>query len=504
MPDTPPAQQSDPPPSALPVSIEPPRRSRWQRTVTFIATAWTVAGKVLWAAAIAVIGLLLYETFQVTTAIEPIAVPKALADAGFTPEVAALRLRDALTEFATDAEKELKSSKFSLRAEMPNIVVPTVGISVDTITSSILRVFRNSGRQTIGGEFTVRNSLLWLHLRIDGQSRYTSKGVDPEKPHELLADAAPAIFDIIEPYFVAASFRQKDPSKALEIAHEIIARWPDTDKRAAPLYDLKGSIYLDLMQPAKAVVELEKAIRIDPSLQYAHRDLGNALFIQGKYPEAKAAYSEAIRRNDVPAHLGLGDVYNKQEEYDEARASYQRAIELVPKFAVADDKVIAIVKAGARSGLGDILLAGKNYQEAQASYREAAKLFVKSGAASGEADAYTRLGNAFFAEKKYDQAEASYREAAKLALKSGAASSEALAHNGLGTSLYGQKKYTEALAAYLEAARLSPDDSVIRTNLGDTLLALKNKEAAISEFKKALELDPKNDAAGQSLAKATK
>ena len=47
--------------------------------------------------------LLLTSLTERTTAIEPISVPKALADRGYTPEVAAYRLRDALNQFAGDA-----------------------------------------------------------------------------------------------------------------------------------------------------------------------------------------------------------------------------------------------------------------------------------------------------------------------------------------------------------------------------------------------------------------
>src|SRR5204862_219 len=64
---------------------------------------------------LAILLLLIRGLSQHTTAIEPISVPRALADGGYTPEVAAQRLRDALAKFAEEAQIELAKSEIVTR-----------------------------------------------------------------------------------------------------------------------------------------------------------------------------------------------------------------------------------------------------------------------------------------------------------------------------------------------------------------------------------------------------
>lgn len=66
------------------------------------------------------------------------------------------------------------------------------------------------------------------------------------------------------------------------------------------------------------------------------------------------------------------------------------------------------------------------------------------------------------------------------------------AYYSLGTQSLVEKEYTKALANLLEAKKYSPKDSKIRTNLGMAYYFKNQPELAITELKKAIDLDKEN------------
>jgi len=127
-------------------------------------------------------------------------------------------------------------------------------------------------------------------------------------------------------------------------------------------------------------------------------ELGGALFEQGRYPEAAAAYREAIRlRPDfAQAHVSLGLALARTGAYGDAESALRRALSLNPKDAtavanlttvlrrqrkVADAEVVQrealareVEPATVRRDLGDTLYEQGRYPEAAAAYREALTL----------------------------------------------------------------------------------------------------------------------------------
>src|SRR6266480_5887404 len=67
-----------------------------------------------WVAAVAwIVFVLITSVTERTTAIEPISVPKSLAESGYTPDVAAQRLRDAMNRYAKKAINRFLTSRDS-------------------------------------------------------------------------------------------------------------------------------------------------------------------------------------------------------------------------------------------------------------------------------------------------------------------------------------------------------------------------------------------------------
>jgi hypothetical protein len=79
--------------------------------------------------------------------IEPVSVPNSLAAIGYTPEVAAGRLRAALTRVIAAANSIQQAPDVALRGDQPDIVEPSVGISLDTIAAGIRTFLPVSRRQ---------------------------------------------------------------------------------------------------------------------------------------------------------------------------------------------------------------------------------------------------------------------------------------------------------------------------------------------------------------------
>lgn len=145
-------------------------RTIWHGMIFIFGWIYTLLVKLPWAIAVVVIATIVFQGLtQHATVIKPISVPKDLADSGYTAEVAGQRLRDAMAEYMGNIHAHKRSPDIALHGELPSIMVPTVGISLDAIVSSVRTLLRSTRSRTIGGEITVRDKLLWLSLRLDDQ-----------------------------------------------------------------------------------------------------------------------------------------------------------------------------------------------------------------------------------------------------------------------------------------------------------------------------------------------
>ncbi len=484
---------------------------------------------------VVILVLLIRNLSQHTTAIEPISVPKMLAEGGYTPEVAAQRLRDAMTTFAEEAKIELQKSAIVTRAELPTIAVPTVGLSLDAITSTIRTFFGNTRHRSISGELIVVDKLLWLRLRKDGRTLYSSPaGIPPDKPDELLAEAAAAVWDESERELVAAWYVSKDPARAIEKANRMIER-PRPGENVAGAYVIKGMALRALgdregaaASPGRkdaegaaarkyddAIAAYSEAIRLDPKHAATRYNLGNALQLRQRHEDAIAAYREAIRLDPSfsESYNNLGVVLGKLGDHEGAVAAYREAIKLAPTIAKAyinagatlqlllgrTDEATAVYReavkvdpmnAMAHYNLGTVLRSqpGK-IEDAIAEYREAIRLDPDY------VNAYFNLGMELHRQTgKSGEAIAAYREVIKRDPKF------ADAHYYLGLLLQDQPgKSEDAIAAYREVTKLDPNYSDAHANLGAILKGLGRTEEAIAEFRAALRSDPNNTTARENL-----
>jgi Tfp pilus assembly protein PilF len=327
--------------------------------------------------AILVVGFGAYILYQSVIpkviSIAPIAVPEDLAKNGFTADVAAERLEDALNDIVTRAHSVRKGPDVARQADLPSIVVPSTSLSIEALAAQIRRFLRIESRSNVSGEITTVDDKLWLRLRMNGQDLFVSaKGVGPKHPGDLFAAAAEQIFEKTDPYILAASLSDTEPDKCLEKAKRIIdlpptdpmAAWAHTfvvgflldkmgllDHSVAWAHTLVGYVLRDKQHNDNdtAILEYRLAIELDPWQTVHHNNLGVALRDQSKTEEAIAEYKKAIDLDPrfAMAHNNLGVALYNQHNTDEAVVEYRKAIELDPSYANAHRNLsIALRKQG--------------------------------------------------------------------------------------------------------------------------------------------------------------
>jgi tetratricopeptide (TPR) repeat protein len=451
------------------------RYDTWARIKAAFSVVASNVIKLIWiAACIILVAFVLQDLSKDLVIIEPISVPRVLADNGYTPEVAGRRLRDALDEYALEAGSVMKGPTISPRDELPNIVVPKIDISLDTILSSIRTILHYRDRLDVSGELVFRDNLAWPRLRVDGREAYTSPiGFEVEKFDELLVAAAPAVMEQIRPYLVASTIYVSDKKKAIEKADEIIAAFPASDVNVQWAYVLKGLYVLEgqlfsQQDYAEAEDFLRTAIRLNNANAMAHYNYGRLLRKEGRSEDAIAEFRRVIKIDPTLwfVHDSLGFALAEQDKLDDAIVEEKRAIKIDPKLPFAYNKLgIALGRQG-------------KLDDAIAEFRHAIEVDPKY--------VFPRLNlvTALNEQGKLDDTIAEYKRAIEID------PNRAVAHDNLGIALEEQGKLDDAIAEYERAIEIDPNDAMAHNSLGDALKEQGKLDDAIAEHKRAFAIDP--------------
>jgi tetratricopeptide (TPR) repeat protein len=451
------------------VTVASPR-SLWHGTIFTIGWAYTLVVKLPWLIAILVIGTITFQGLtQYATVVNPISVPKDLADRGYTPDVAAQRLRDAMNEYLATVHSHMRNPDIALNGDQPDIVVPTVGISLDAVLSSIRTLLRSTRSRTIRGEITVRQNLLWLRLRLNGHEMYASKtGAEIDKPDDLFVGAVPEILKNIKPYLVAVALWHKDPESSMKFVDEMIDKLTAADEELPWLYNMRGILYNIRKDYPAATEALQTAIHLNSRLLIAHVNLAAVYSNQNLMDQADAQARLAldIDPQDASAHNSYGNLLKKENKRDEAIAEFRKAIAIDPKYA------------GAHVNLGNSLDARGDHDGAIAEFRQAIAIDPNY------ATPHNNLGNSLKERGDHDGAIAEFRQAIAIDPKI------ALPHNNLGISLNARGDHDEAIAEFRQAIAIDPKYAGAHVNLGNSLNARGDHDGAIAEFRQAIAIDP--------------
>ena len=487
--------------------------------------------------------LILFDLLRPRTSIESLSVPNALAQEGFTPQVAAARLRDDIQTYMNGslkgAEAKIVPESLPLPSDKIESPAPIVlaGNSLDSVSAAIAEFFRLHNHHNVTGEIVLMpGGKCALRLRFDGQRFFDSRRPLPrQNPDGLFVEAVPAVVDRFHPFFVALHLARVDRLKALQETDNIIARLPETDMNVKESYELRGVLYDNLGKIDFAAANFSRAVELDPSSSVAHDGLGVTLGQRGDVKRASAEFTAAIRsdpsngyarsnmanllvkvgdcvphldessslpsllKNDLPG----AEIRGVHDEYlcHEAIEELQTAIRVAPTMYEPHDL------------LGRIMLRLGLFGDALREYRIVAKL------QPGSAYAHVQLAQAYSLSGLHDRALIQYRIAlrshseladvleasvgqefikvrkpreAESALRSAINSNAKFwqGHSMLGQLLRTEGRITEALAEQRVAEALDPSAALPHRDVAMILLDQGRAQDAKSEVEKAISLSP--------------
>jgi tetratricopeptide (TPR) repeat protein len=493
----------------------------WLQLKTYSQTAsgWiaknATIGKIV---ALSLFGLVAWDLRRDVVRIESIEVPRALSDNGYTSSVAGHRLHDALNAYADEATSvgdnngtNLNSSfgfitaddanlnsnldlNIAARDELPDIVVPQIGLSLGAIESSIRSVLPTKGH-AISGELTLRDSKYALRLRFDGRQVFSSE-YESENPDDLMTKAAPAVMDNIMPSVNAMAQYRLRKDEGLLKADEIIARCDQSDINVQRAYILKGNHALKNYNYGEAERMFSKANRLNGNSEQPYIQLGIMLLRQAKPKQAIEQFRRVIAINPKSeiAYNNIGvalATLAKQEnaepdraKLDEAISQYLQAIAARPRYALP------------YNNLGLALVHFNRINDAIANYRIAIQVAPKYMLA------HWNLASALETQGAFDAALTEYRAAIGYT-----ADKEQLAmlHTFVGDLFRkqaGKNDHLEnAITEYRRALEMK-DYSWAHHNLGLIWRDQGKIDDAIAEFRNATGLDEKNETMKESLEQA--
>jgi len=230
-----------------------------------------------------------------------------------------------------------------------------------------------------------------------------------------------------------------------------------------------GKVFLNRKEYDKAQIKFETALKLDTLFADAYEGMGIILLSKGEYDKAQIKFETAIKLDPeyASAHLNLGMVYLNRKEYEKAEMKFETAFKLDTLFV------------GAHYELGIIYMIKREYDKAETKFESALKLnpmFV---------NAHYELGIIYMMKKEYDKAERAFRTVYQITPNN----PNVCFMLGRVLSM-NDRTIHEAISMYNQSISLVPSHTQSYIELGNLYLRIGNKAQAISEFEKALKLDP--------------
>jgi tetratricopeptide (TPR) repeat protein len=320
---------------------------------------------------------------------------------------------------------------------------------------------------------------------------------------------------------------KKDFNRAIADLNASIAIDSSSDN-----YTARGSVYARMGDNAKALADFSEAIRLNPDNWVAYSDRKAVYAKQGEYDKEIADIKEAIRLqpdNDT-MHRVLAQAYESKKDYDRAIAVLDRLLQKKPdsydtyntrsrlylkveeyEAAIRDTNEMIRLKPNAAQGYSHRALVytlKKDFDHAIADLTQAIRLDPDD-----TVDYYAR-GSLYNRKGNYERAVADASQAIKLGqahiAEPGLRDGLQQSYTSLVRGAYAQRgmyrtnmgDFENALADYNEIIRLWPERGDGYRERGLFYYWQKQYTLAITDFDKALELDPSDSACRASKAQA--
>jgi eukaryotic-like serine/threonine-protein kinase len=275
--------------------------------------------------------------------------------------------------------------------------------------------------------------------------------------------------------------------------------------------ELKGLGYLQQSDKEesidKAIYWLEQAVEQDPHYALAQIELAKAYWSKYKLTKdptlldkAQSTCRVAIQNNDqlVQASVTLGIICRETGQYEKAIQDFQRVLQIEPKYCQAYldlgqtyEKLERLKEAETAYKSALKLRPNDSYVYSNLGYfyyvygriPDAEKMFLKvTRLTPGSIWAYNNLGGIYAMRGRYESAEAMFK-------KSIAIRPNGVACSNLGTIFFFQRRYGDSAAMFEEAVKLDEKDFIIWGNLADAYRCIPEySEKAKEIYQRALRL----------------
>jgi len=515
----------------------------WEGLPSFVLSLSSLLGAafLLW-----ICVLLALAIWKPMAVIAPITLPKELTDRGYTPEVVAEQLSQALAKLENDAKyskigaavldkmksdeanrkntgldkanrteigsttdlstvlRDFHSKGFAPQASLPNVVIPNTGLPIETLAASIRDFFNLKTRKTMSGVITRSEKNILLHLHMD-EIDVDAKLDDLEHLDKLLKRGTEQfVAEAAGPVWLALALADRDQSRSLEI----LERFVDDGSGANQHQDVENAYFL------RGVI-LYKQDKLFESLQSYQASLA----IKERLTKSNAGNAKEQRDLSV-FYDRVGDSLVSRGKLSDALQSYQASLVIAERLVQSDEGNFEAQRdlLVPNQRIGDVLLKQDKPREALQSYQRAldiAERLAKLDAsnATWQRDlslSNQRIGDVLLKQDKPREALQSYQKALYIAerlAQPDEGNSEAqrdllVSNQRIGDVLLKQDKPREALQSYQKAldiaerlAKLDASNAtwqrdllVSNQKIGDVLLKQDKPREALQSYQKALDI----------------
>jgi tetratricopeptide (TPR) repeat protein len=299
-----------------------------------------------------------------------------------------------------------------------------------------------------------------------------------------------------------AAVAQYDAGKNAEAAAQLEKLLPDTPN-SFEVHELLGMVYASLSEDAKAIEQLQAAVRLKPTDAPARTNLAASLSRAGKTQLAGEQFRKALELEpqDYTANHNLAEYYIQIGKIAEAQPLFAKAQQI---DSTSYDNGYDLAQADLLTGhLSDAraviqqLIANKNtgelhsllgeVDEKDGKFVDAAKELETAAHMDPSEDNLFDWGSELLLHRTYDPAIEVFKAAVQRYPQS------PRLQIGLGMALYARGLYEDAVKALLAAADLAPSDPRCYLFLSKAYDSSPQQAGeVIQRFRRYAELEPKN------------
>lgn len=483
------------------------RASEWMSSLRSIVLDVVLLGLIVGA-----ISIVVAEIRHNSVVIDPIRLPETLSELGYSEDVAALRLWDAVVQInaATPTAKERVT--LLPASQRMDFEAAGSGVTLQTLVR-LIRPFLGMEEIRIAGEFICTTpgcdqDGLALRLRVFRGDRMSMISLEPvgrmtgdREIDGYFRSAALELLRELDPYVVAFYLYQTDREAAEREALRLIS--PSNPQRKWAM-NLLGFIAADRGDYETAIGWYKRAVAADSDdeFAFAYTNWGNALRAMGNLDEAieKHARAVAIDPHYSNAFINWANTLADKGDLDAALVKVARAAEIDPESAFAFN-----VWGNTLYAKGDLDGAIEKYRRASELDPASSLAFFNWGIAladKGDLDgAIEKYSHAVDVDPADGGAIANWGialrdkgdfegAAEKFAMAVEVDPRNAFAFNNWGIILGRQGKIDSAIEKFARATEIDPTYAKAHFNLGLVLRMMNRTGPAADAFQRYVELDP--------------